>query len=165
MDLFFDSLPLLIALPLVYLGLWLRDRLRRRGRGRTPILIDGSNVMHWRDNTPSLEPVIEIVALLKAAGFRPGVIFDANAGYKLEGRYRDDAVFACRLGLPAAQVLVVPKGQPADPTLLAVARDLEARIISNDRFRDWEAEHPELRLPGRVIRGGYRNGALWLDLD
>ncbi|SOC12826.1 NYN domain-containing protein [Rhodobacter maris] len=163
MDLFFDSLPLLILLALVYLLLVLRRW--RIGRARPAILIDGSNVMHWRDNTPSLEPVIEIVAPLQAAGFRPGVVFDANAGYKLEGRYRDDAVLARRIGLPEAQVLVVPKGQPADPTLLAAAREFDARIITNDRFRDWETDHPELRLPGRLIRGGYRNGRLWLELD
>jgi hypothetical protein len=92
------------------------------------------------------------------------VIFDANAGYKLEGHYRDDDAFALRLGLPEAQVLVVPRGQPADPTLLAAARKMRARIVSNDRFRDGAKAHPEVSRPGQLIRGGYRGGRLWLDL-
>ncbi|PTV97178.1 Zc3h12a-like ribonuclease protein [Rhodobacter aestuarii] len=163
MDLFFESLPFLIGLAFVYSFLELRRW--RRDRKRPTILIDGSNVMHWRDNTPALEPVVELVARLQAAGFRAGVVFDANAGYKLGGRYQDDAVLARRIGLPTAQVLVVPKGQPADPTLLAAAQDMGARIVSNDRFRDWTEAFPDQLSPGKVIRGGYRNGALWLDLD
>jgi hypothetical protein len=59
---------------------------------------------------------------------------------------------------------VVNKGNPADPTILAAARDLKARIVSNDRYRDWTESHPEVAKPGHVIRGGYRDGNLWLDL-
>ncbi|PYF10229.1 Zc3h12a-like ribonuclease protein [Rhodobacter viridis] len=147
-------IPVLLVITLVVL-------LRRR---RPHILIDGSNVMHWRDNSPSLEPVRAVVTLTKKAGFTPGVVFDANAGYKLEGRYRDDRHLARALGLPEAQVLVVSKGQQADPVLLAVARDRGARIVTNDRFRDWAAPHPEIATPGHLIRGGWRDGAVWLDL-
>ena len=142
--------------------IWLRRRLRRR---RRPIVIDGSNVMHWRDNTPRLETVAEVVAALAKRGFQPGVIFDANAGWKLDGRYRDDLDFAVKLGLAAQNVVVVPKGQPADPTILAAARDLEAPIVSNDRFAEWAEAHPEVKAPGTLIRGGYRQGKLWLELD
>ena len=48
---------------------------------------------------------------------------------------------------------------------VAAARDLGARIVSNDRYRDWAADHPEVATPGHLVRGGYREGALWLDLD
>jgi len=164
MALLLDILPLLLLLVFVFLALVLRDGLSRRAAKRPAILIDGSNVMHWRDNVPSLAPVQEIVARLRQAGFTPGVVFDANAGYKLEGRYRDDAAFARQLGLPPAQVLVVPKGQPADPVILAVARERGARIITNDRYRDWAEAHPEVSDPGKLIRGGYRDGGLWLDI-
>ncbi|MGD9918564.1 MAG: hypothetical protein AB7U46_11120 [Paenirhodobacter sp.] len=140
--------------------------LRRRRRGKAPvILIDGSNVLYWRDNAPSLVPLQELVARLRQEGFSPGVVFDANVGYRLEGRYRDDADLARRLGLPAERVLVVPKGQPADPVILAVAKENGARIVTNDRYRDWAAAHPEVAEPGRLIRGGYRDGRLWLALD
>ena len=61
--------------------------------------------------------------------------------------------------------MVVDKGNPADPILLSAARDLGARVVSNDRFRDWRENHPELGNPGHLIRGGYRDGRLWLDIE
>lgn len=129
------------------------------------IVIDGSNVMHWKDGKPGIEPVREVVDHLKRLGYTPGVMFDANAGYKLGGGYRHDRAFAKLLGLPQDSVMVVDKGTPADPMILTAARELGARIVSNDRFRDWAEAHPELKdVPGHLIRGGYRTGRLWLDL-
>lgn len=128
-----------------------------------PIVVDGSNVMHWAGKAPSLAPVAEVVAALTAQGFKPGVVFDANAGYKLSGRYMDDGPLATALGLPADRVLVVPRGKPADPVILQTARHLGALILSNDQFRDWAETYPEVRDQRRLRRGGYRNGVLWID--
>jgi hypothetical protein len=128
------------------------------------IVVDGSNVMHWKDGTPQIETVREVLDRLTALGFSPGVVFDANAGYKIAGRYRHDHAFGKLLGLPESRVLVVAKGTPADPILLAAARDLGARIVTNDRYRDWAETHPEVREAGHLIRGGYRDGALWLEV-
>jgi len=129
------------------------------------VVIDGSNAMHWKDGEPRLDTLREIVARLHALGCTPGVVFDANAGYLLTGGYRHDAALGKLLGLPEDRVMVVPKGTPADPAILAAARGLGARILTNDRYRDWAEAHPELREPGYLIRGGYRRGKLWLDLD
>lgn len=128
------------------------------------IIVDGSNVLYWRDNTPDLAVVSELVLQLSAQGFTPGVVFDANAGHVVAGRYLNERAFGRLLGLPTDQVLVVDKGNPADPTILAAARHLGARIVTNDRYRDWAALHPEVGRPGHLIRGGFRDGALWLDL-
>lgn len=129
------------------------------------IVVDGSNVMYWRDNSPQLAPVKEILAHLTGLGFTPGVVFDANAGYLLTGRYMHHGPFSRLLGLPEDRVMVVQKGTQADTIVLAAARDLGARVVSNDRYRDWAEQHPEVRNPGQLIRGGYRDGRLWLDLD
>ena len=128
------------------------------------VVVDGSNVMHWKDNLPQIEVVRAVVDKLVAAGFAPGVVFDANAGYKLMGKYRHDYALGKLLGLPRDRVMVVDKGTPADPVILASARDLGARIVSNDRFRDWAETHPEVSVPGHVIAGGYRDGQVWLDM-
>ncbi len=130
---------------------------------RRSILVDGSNVLHWRDNTPQIATVRQVIDLLTAQGFAPGVVFDATVGYKIGDRYRDDAAMAACLGLAVDRVLVVPKGTQADPVLLATARALDAAIVTNDRFRDWAEAHPEVRHPGHLIRGGYTDGKLWLD--
>lgn len=153
---------LLAAGPALLASLLLLLRAARRGRGRE-VVVDGSNVMHWRGSGPRIETVRAVVALLRARGLRPHVVFDANAGHLLWGRYAGPPDLARALGLPAQRVTVVQSGTPADPVLLAAARRRGARIVSNDRFRDWAARHPEVRQPGQLLRGGYRGGRLWLD--
>jgi hypothetical protein len=127
------------------------------------ILIDGSNVLHWRDGQPEMATVHLVVQELTQRGFSPGVMFDANVGYKIGDRYQDDAELARQLGLPADRVLVVPKGTPADTYLLQAARNLNARVVTNDRFRDWTEAHPEVLTPGFLIRGGFGKSGLWFD--
>lgn len=127
-------------------------------------VLDGSNIMHWSHGEPDLAPVRDVIADLTRRGYRVGVVFDANAGYKLEGRYRHHEVLARALGLPQDQVMVVNKGEIADGMILRVAQDFEARVVSNDRFRDWREQFPQVGEPGFLISGQYRNGALQLDL-
>mgnify|MGYP001134261892 CR=1 FL=1 len=152
------------ALVAVFLILWIRRRSARAAQtsDESWVLVDGSNVMHWRDGMPSLDPVKAVVAQLTAQGHVPGVVFDANAGWKLMGRYLHDGAFARLLGLESRQVLVVPKGSQADPFLLQTAREFGARIVTNDRYRDWAAAHPEVLAPGFLIPGGMRDGKVWL---
>lgn len=135
-----------------------------REGSRQHVVVDGSNVMYWDGNTPSLAPVRAVLRDLAAQGFTPGIIFDASAGYKIGDRYKDDDAFARLLDLPEENVLVVPKGTQADGFILDSARKLGARIVTNDRYRDWEQTHPEVRQPGYLIRGGFRDGVLWLEL-
>lgn len=148
-----------------------------RGRPRRPaggnrraendpdyIVVDGSNVMHWTDGPPSLEPLRMVLDELTGRGFTPGVIFDANAGYKLFTAYRDAHSFAAHLGLPHDRVFVVPKGTQADLYILESARTLRARVVTNDRYREWHDRFPEVAEPGFLIRGAERDGAVWLDL-
>ncbi len=152
------------ALVAVFLILWILRRGARAAQtsDESWILVDGSNVMHWHDRTPSLDPVKAVVAQLAAQGHVPGVVFDANAGWKLMGRYMHDGDFARLLGLESRQVLVVPKGTQADPFLLQTAREFGARIVTNDRYRDWADRHPEVLEPGFLIRGGMRGSTVWL---
>ena len=125
----------------------------RPERDRNWILVDGSNVMHWEDNTPHVEPLRRVITALKAQGLDPGVVFDANAGWKLFGRYMGERELSQIIGLPQDQVLVVPKGSPADPWILTTARDFGAKIVTNDRYRDWAEAHPEVEKPGFLVRG------------
>lgn len=135
----------------------------RPERERNWILVDGSNVMHWEDNTPHVEPLRRVVNALKAQGLDPGVVFDANAGWKLFGRYMGESELSQILGLPRDQVLVVPKGSPADPWILTTARDFGARIVTNDHYRDWADDHPEVAAPGFLVHGGLSGTGVWLE--
>lgn len=153
------------ALAATFAVLWWRrsrPRGRRTDKAEVWVLVDGSNVMHWQDNTASLAPVQAVVARLAELGYVPGVVFDANAGWKLQGRYLHDNAFARLLGLETRQVLVVEKGTQADPFLLNTAREFGARIVTNDRFRDWVGDYPEVAEPGLLVSGGMQEGRVWL---
>lgn len=129
------------------------------------ILVDGSNVMWWNGEEARIETLRAVIERLKTLGLAPAVVFDASAGHRLFGRYCDDDVLARALHLPESRVLVVPKGEVADRYLLQVARERDLPIVSNDRYRDWAEEFPESAARGRMVRGGWRAGKLWLSLD
>ncbi|WP_102227218.1 NYN domain-containing protein [Acidimangrovimonas sediminis] len=160
---------LLIAVPCALASLILLLRELRRtglslGAKKRWIILDGSNIMHWKGDGPDIAAVKDTIRLLSAQGYVPGVVFDANAGYKLFNRYQNDAALAKLLGLHRDRVMVVSKGTPADEIILAAAREYKAQVVSNDRFRDWADRHPEVAEEGHLVRGGYRSGQLWLNL-
>lgn len=161
-----SDLPLppltMLALVSAVIGLvllWLSGRKATKG---ACVVLDGSNLMHWRDNTPQLQTLLQVLKVLKAQSLTPCVIFDANAGYLLGKEYMGPQALARALGLPARQVSVVPKGQPADRMILDCARAMGARVVSNDRFRDWAQDFPEIHDRTRFIRGGFDGDVLWL---
>lgn len=159
-DLILIALPSALASAVLLLR-ELRNRLTRPPSGS--LIIDGSNVMYWRDNTPHLSTVKDVVHHLQARGFGVEVFFDANAGYLLANKYQHDAALSRQLGLPKSRVTVVPKGTPADPLILTAARDRRARVITNDRFRDWAGDYPQITAPGFLIKGGFGKNGLWLN--
>ena len=143
-----------------------RWKTARSAQDKSPgkvIVVDGSNVMHWNGGGPQLATVRAVVDHLAALGFSPGVVFDANAGHILTGKYRHHAAMGSLLGLPEDRVMVVDRGTPADPIILAAASDTGAQIVTNDRYRDWADTHALVREPGKLVRGGYTDGKLWLD--
>ena len=163
-DLIFAAGPGALASLFLLLRAYFRNvRSRRRSR-KNYIVIDGSNAMHWKDGTPQISTLREVVDHLAGLGFTPGVIFDANVGHLVAGKYRHNRAMGKLLGLDEDRVIVVSKGSPADPTILKAARFLGARVVTNDRYRDWAAAHPEVNEPGFLIRGGYREGRLWLEV-
>ncbi len=135
----------------------------RRSKRRNPVIVDGSNVMHWKDGTPQADCLIAVIEKLKAMGYTPGVVFDANAGYRLAGEYRHDRELAESIGLDEDQVMVVNSGTPADPMILRMARELKAPIVSNDRFRDWIEDWPEVAEPSNFIRGNWQGDSVQLN--
>ncbi len=157
---------LLLAGPAAVAGviLVIRALLARRASPRS-ILIDGSNVLYWNGGTPQIDTLRAVVGQLTERGFAPHVVFDANAGYLVAGKYQHYGAMGALLGLPEDRVIVVAKGSPADPVLLAAAREMGARIVTNDRYRDWVAAYPEVAEPGFLIRGGFTSGAVWINLE
>ena len=127
-------------------------------RDRPTILVDGSNVMHWKDNAPSAMVVTRVVQALVARGERPHVYFDANAGYKLGEGFMDARALAQVVGLSPERITVADSGTPADPLLLDHAARARLRIVSNDRFKDWRVQYPGANDRGALVRGRWQDG-------
>lgn len=108
-------------------------------------LVDGSNVAHATGGDVGRLANIEIVCRkLVAEGFAPYVVVDAALRHHV-----DDAAGYQRL-VENGTLRQAPAGTDADYFILSFARELDAWIVSNDRFRDREKAFPEVRE--RVIR-------------
>lgn len=128
------------------------------------IVVDGSNVMHWGANEPSLDVLRRVLTELIKAEFVPVIFFDANVGYKVSGQHMDAAELAALLGVRSAQVQISPSGTPADPMLLDYATRNGLRVVSNDRFRDWTVKFRKVGTKGFLIRGRYAEGRVDLPM-
>ncbi|WP_170151166.1 NYN domain-containing protein [Sulfitobacter guttiformis] len=115
------------------------------------IFVDGSNVLFWRGGQADRDvPLLVIQALLRRR-FQPVVYFDHSIGRHLS---KDDLAALSNV----AQVVIAPRGTPADALLLAAAAQERIQIVSCDRFRDWRPDQPQLRMKwlvtGRIEKGG-----------
>lgn len=147
-------------------------RARRRGQQRHiiprrmqrhHIVVDGSNVMYWKNGQPLIETVRRVLAVLTRRGFTPIVWFDANVGYKISDQYLGPVALATMLNISPQQVFVAHSGSPADPLLLEWAKKRKTKVVTNDRFRDWAENHPQVRKPGFLVTGRIRGNDIQLN--
>jgi|SRR3954464_16036602 hypothetical protein len=109
------------------------------------VLVDGSNVAHSTEGEkPLIENLVAVRDKLKEEGLEPVIVADAALRHQI-----DDAAQYERM-IDAGEVRQAPAGTDADYFILSFARELNATIVSNDRFRDRMAQFPEAR--DRVIR-------------
>ena len=95
------------------------------------VLVDGSNVAHSTEGEKAqLANIIAMREKMQEEGFDPVVVVDAALRHQI-----DDTVGYERL-VESGVVRQAPAGTDADYFLLSFARELDARIVSNDRFRD-----------------------------
>jgi hypothetical protein len=109
------------------------------------VIVDGSNVAHSTEKDgPRLENIRLVAMKLKEEGYEPVVLVDAALRHQI-----DDNVEYERL-VEDGKIKQAPAGTDADYFILAFARELEASVVSNDRFRDREGAFPE--ITDRLIR-------------
>jgi Zc3h12a-like ribonuclease protein len=108
-------------------------------------LVDGSNVAHSTEGEPPrVANLIAIREKLREEGLEPIIVADAAL------RHQIDDSRAYEKMIDDGWVRQAPAGTDADYFILAFARELNASIVSNDRFRDRIKQFPEARE--RVIR-------------
>lgn len=118
----------------------------QRPEGKKPIaLVDGSNVAHASEGDRARIGNIRIVVeKLREEGYEPVVVADAALRHQIDDR----DLFEEKV--EAGKIHQAPAGTDADYFLLAFARELDAVIVSNDRFRDRQEAFPEAHE--RMIR-------------
>jgi hypothetical protein len=108
-------------------------------------IVDGSNVAHSTEGeTPLVANIVAIRDKLVEEGLEPIIVADAAL------RHQIDDSRAYEQMIDDGMVRQAPAGTDADYFILAFARELNASIVSNDRFRDRLKDFPEAR--DRVIR-------------
>jgi hypothetical protein len=109
------------------------------------VLVDGSNVAHSSEGEQGLLSNITLVCdKLRAEGYEPLVLVDAALRHQIDDRTRYEQL------VESGAIRQAPAGTDADYFILAFARELDASIVSNDRFRDRRKAFPDAAK--RLIR-------------
>ncbi|CAN5822987.1 hypothetical protein BH23GEM6_BH23GEM6_26660 [soil metagenome] len=109
------------------------------------VIVDGSNVAHAGEGEKASLLAIKVVCdKLTVEGYEPIIVVDAALRHQIDDKPGYEAMVA------EGNIRQAPAGTDADYFILSFARELEASIVSNDRFRDLEKSFPEARE--RVIR-------------
>lgn len=115
------------------------------------VIVDGSNVAHSSEGEKAHLDNIRIIRdKLREEGFEPVIVADAALRHQI-----DDKTGFERM-VEAGEIRQAPAGTDADYFILAFARELDANVVSNDRFKDRVQTFPEVR--DRVIRYMIING-------
>jgi hypothetical protein len=109
------------------------------------VLVDASNVAHATEGGEALLGNIRLVQQkLRDEGFEPLIVADAALRHQIDDKSEYERL------IDDGKVHQAPAGTDADYFILSFARELDARILTNDRFRDRAREFAEER--DRVIR-------------
>ncbi len=124
--------------------------------GHKTVIIDGSNVAHSSEgDKPLLANIQAVRAKLLEEGYEPIVLADAALRHQI-----DDGDGYEQL-VESGTIKQAPAGTDADYFILSFARELDADIVSNDRFKDRVAAFPEVKQ--RIIRYMVVNGEVVLE--
>lgn len=94
-------------------------------------IVDGSNVAHFTEGAgPRLANLIAMRDHIIEKGMEPIIVADAALRHQIDDKAAYEQM------VENGQVKQAPAGTDADYFILSFARELGARVVSNDRFRD-----------------------------
>jgi len=109
------------------------------------VIVDASNVAHSTEKSSARLANIRLVRdRLTEDGLTPILVADAAL------RHQIDDADGYEVLVKAGEIQQAPAGTDADYFILTFARELDAAVLSNDRFKDRIAHFPEVR--SRIIR-------------
>ncbi|PKL71115.1 MAG: Zc3h12a-like ribonuclease, partial [Methanobacteriales archaeon HGW-Methanobacteriales-2] len=97
------------------------------------VIVDASNVAHYgkKDGKPSLSKLLKAVEALEKLGYHPILIADASLRHEIDEKEEFNKL------LDEEKVHQVPAGTNADHYILNLAEEEDAKILSNDAFREF----------------------------
>jgi hypothetical protein len=113
--------------------------------------VDASNVANSAPSAKARLAYLTLVtARLQAAGVMPLIVADAGLLRRIDDREGYLSL------VEQGAIRVAPAGTDADELILTLARELDAVVVSNDRFREWQHRYPEevARRVGFRVRNG-----------
>jgi len=109
------------------------------------VLVDGSNVAHSSEGEQAmLGNIVLVCEKLRDEGYEPLVMVDAALRHQIDDRTAYERL------VDSGTIRQAPAGTDADYFILSFARELDASIVSNDRFRDRQKAFPDAAK--RLIR-------------
>lgn len=124
-----------------------------RTRGKIHVVVDGSNIATEGRSEPSLAQLRDAVAALAAEypGAEILVVVDASLEHKLSTSERSQLKEMELSG----DIVAPPAGSVGrgDAFILKIAERINAVVLSNDSFHEFQAEHRWLFDEGRLIGG------------
>ena len=119
-------------------------------------IVDGSNVAHSTEGAaPRLANLTAVRTKLREEGLEPIVVVDAALRHTIDDPRGYETL------VESGAVRQAPAGTDADYFILSFARELNALIVSNDRFKDRLPGFPEARR--RIVRFMIVNGEVVLE--
>ena len=121
--------------------------------GKEVVVVDGANVAYEERSAggkPKLANLLKVRRELEERGFEAIILVDASLKYDIDDQTQLESLIASQ------QVRQVPAGTDADFFIIQLAEQLDARIVTNDRYRDYAERHPwisERRLPYMIVKG------------
>lgn len=130
------------------------DALQTTKKGdRLKVVVDASNVAHFgrEDNEkPKFANIIEATGVLEKLGYDPLIIADASLRHEIDEKEKFLEF------LENGKITQVPSGTTADHFILKTAEELNAKILSNDTFREYYDEFHDIsgkRIPYTIKDG------------
>lgn len=117
------------------------------------IVVDGANVAYIEKSEnggPKIDNILAVDRELKDKGYEPIIIVDASLQYEI-----DDAEHFETL-INNQTIRQAPAGTDADFFILETAREHKAKIVTNDRYKDYQDKYnwiEKARLPLMIING------------
>jgi hypothetical protein len=126
---------------------------RFMAEGREVVIIDGANVAYEERSAggkPKLSNLLKVRGELEERGFEPVIIVDASLKYDIDDQSQLETL------IQSQKVRQVPAGTDADYFIIQFAQELDALIVTNDRYKDYAEQFPwvnERRLPYMIVKG------------